>query len=196
MTSRHRLHIVRSSLTAALFAVTASVGLTATTASAAAYCGLTWGSLPKEASLRLAPSDPTISSAVVNVRSGRHECYDRLVVDVRAAGTAASVAYVTTVFNDPRGDVVQLRGGARLQLVVHSPTSDINTGNSTYSPADPSELTSVTGNRTFRQVAFAGSFEGQSNIGLGVRARLPFRVFVLAGPGTGSRVVIDVAHRW
>jgi hypothetical protein len=29
-----------------------------------------------------------------------------------------------------------------------------------------------------------------------VRARLPFRVFVLRGPGSGSRLVIDVAHRW
>ncbi|WP_411286141.1 hypothetical protein [Lapillicoccus sp.] len=195
MTTRHRLHIVRSSIMAALFAATASVGLTATTASAAPSCALTWGSLPKEASLSV-PSDPTISSALVNVRSGRHACYDRLVLDVRSGGAAASATYVSTVFNDPRGDVVQLRGGARLQIVVHSPTNDINTGNSTYSPAVPGELTSVTGYRTFRQVASAGSFEGQSNIGLGVRARLPFRVFVLAGPGTGSRVVIDVAHRW
>ena len=40
----------------------------------------------------------------------------------------------------------------------------------------------------------AGSFEGQTTIGLGVRARLPFRVFVLAGPGSGSRLVVDVAH--
>jgi hypothetical protein len=38
--------------------------------------------------------------------------------------------------------------------------------------------------------------EGQTEIGLGVRARLPFRVFPLAGPGDGSRLVIDVAHRW
>jgi hypothetical protein len=35
-----------------------------------------------------------------------------------------------------------------------------------------------------------------TKIGLGVRARLPFRVFALAGPGGGSRLVIDVAHRW
>jgi hypothetical protein len=54
----------------------------------------------------------------------------------------------------------------------------------------------VTGYQTFRQVAWAGSFEGQSTIALGVRARLPFRVFTLAGPGTGSRLVIDVAHFW
>jgi hypothetical protein len=40
-------------------------------------------------------------------------------------------------------------------------------------------------------VAWAGSFEGQSTIGLGVRARLPFRVLQLPG-----RLVIDVAHHW
>ena len=54
----------------------------------------------------------------------------------------------------------------------------------------------MTGWTTFRQVAYAGSFEGQTSFGLGVRARLPFRVFTLAGPGAGSRIVVDVAHRW
>jgi hypothetical protein len=54
----------------------------------------------------------------------------------------------------------------------------------------------VAGYSTFRQVAFTGSFEGQTLIGLGVRARLPMRAFVLDGPGDGSRLVIDVAHRW
>ena len=29
-----------------------------------------------------------------------------------------------------------------------------------------------------------------------VRTRLPMRVFILNGPSTGSRVVIDVAHHW
>jgi hypothetical protein len=45
-------------------------------------------------------------------------------------------------------------------------------------------------------VAWAGSFEGYTRIGLGVRGRLPFRVFTLDGPGAGSRIVIDVAHFW
>lgn len=54
----------------------------------------------------------------------------------------------------------------------------------------------VAGYSTFRQVALAGSFEGETTIGLGVRARLPMRVIVLDGPGSGSRLVIDVAHRW
>jgi hypothetical protein len=29
-----------------------------------------------------------------------------------------------------------------------------------------------------------------------VRARLPFRVFTLSGPGGGSRLVIDVYQHW
>jgi hypothetical protein len=60
-------------------------------------------------------------------------------------------------------------------------------------------LVDVNGFRTFRQVAWAGSFEGTSSIGLGVRARLPFRVIAITGlPHTanGTRVVIDVAHQW
>jgi hypothetical protein len=54
----------------------------------------------------------------------------------------------------------------------------------------------VAGWRTFRQVSIDGQFEGFQTVGLGVRARLPFRVFVLAGPNIYSRMVIDVAHRW
>ncbi len=40
------------------------------------------------------------------------------------------------------------------------------------------------------------SYVGSTNFKLGVRARLPFRTFVLPGPGSGSRLVVDVAHRW
>lgn len=57
-------------------------------------------------------------------------------------------------------------------------------------------MVDVTGDDTLRQVAVAGSFEGRTTFGVGVRARLPMWVFVLDGPGTGSRLVIDVAHRW
>ncbi|WP_425557254.1 AMIN-like domain-containing (lipo)protein [Kribbella aluminosa] len=35
-----------------------------------------------------------------------------------------------------------------------------------------------------------------STIGLGVRARLPFRVCTLVGPGSDTRLVVDVAHQW
>jgi hypothetical protein len=58
------------------------------------------------------------------------------------------------------------------------------------------EAVNVAGFDTFRQVVDSVSWEGQTQIGLGVRARLPFRVFVLTGPGAGSRLVIDVADNW
>jgi len=49
----------------------------------------------------------------------------------------------------------------------------------------------VAGYTTFRQVAWGGSFEGYSTVGLGVRARLPFRAF-----RSTNHLVIDVAHHW
>ncbi len=151
-------------------------------------CPRGWGSLP-EANSRMT------QAPVTNVRSGRHACFDRLVVDIRGRAPGYDVRYVSNVTQDGSGFVVPLRGGAKLQVVVRAPAYDA-AGQPTYKPANKRELTNVSGYRTFRQVAYAGSFEGQTTIGVGVRARLPFRVFTLAGPGSNSRLVIDVAHHW
>jgi hypothetical protein len=82
-----------------------------------------------------------------------------------------------------------------LEVILSVPSYD-DEYRSTYNPANYNELTNVSGYRTFRQLADAGSFEGEATIGVGVRARLPFRVFTLAGQGTTSRIVVDVAHAW
>lgn len=150
----------------------------------AAYCGLRWGSLPK--------ADLTGSTGqLVDVRAGRHACFDRLVLDVAGDLDGYSVRYVTTVKHDGSGEVVPLRGGARLEVVATAPARPTDAW---FLPNG--ELLDPTGYRTFRHLAWAGSFEGQSSVGLGVRARLPFRAFVLDGPGDRSRLVVDVAHRW
>jgi hypothetical protein len=152
------------------------------------YCGLVWGSMAK--------ADPTMNSApVTNVRTGQHYCFDRMVVDLSGGPTGYNVRYVPEVTADASGAPVPLRGGAFLQVTVRAPSYDGN-GSATYSPANQAELTNVSGYQTFRQLAWAGSFEGTTNIGLGVRARLPFRVFTLDGPGSGTRMVVDVAHFW
>jgi hypothetical protein len=57
-------------------------------------------------------------------------------------------------------------------------------------------MVDVSGFRTFRQAYWGGTFEGTTVVGLGVRARLPFRVFSLPGKGDRTRFVVDVAHRW
>ncbi|MEV6389983.1 AMIN-like domain-containing (lipo)protein [Nocardia xishanensis] len=153
-----------------------------------AYCGLDWGSLDK--------SNPGHSTApITNVRSGRHQCFDRLVIDVAGPVTGYRAAYVGSVTMDASGAPVPLRGDAFLSVTVHAPAYD-DAGNGTYQPDDRGELARVGGYQTLRQVAWAGSFEGQTTFGVGVRARLPFRVYTLDGPGAGSRVVLDVAHFW
>ncbi|GIG20258.1 hypothetical protein Cch01nite_09820 [Cellulomonas chitinilytica] len=156
--------------------------------SAAPYCGLVWGSLDKTA--------PGLSAAPLTaVRTGRHACYDRLVLDLAGPAGGYTVRYVAEATHDGSGIVVPTRGGASIQVTVNDPAYD-TAGTPTYLPADPGEVQDVTGYSTFRQVVWAGTFEGYTSVGLGVRARLPFRVFVLPGPGAGSRLVVDVAHRW
>ncbi len=160
-------------------------------ATASPYCGITWGSLAK------ADAVSRTTGTLTNVRSGRHACFDRLVLDVaRVPGSLGyDVRYVSTVRQEGSGKAVPLRGEADLRIVLRAPAYD-SQGRATYTPASRRNLVDVTGYSTFRQVAWAGSFEGQTTIGLGVRARLPMRVFVLDGPGTGARLVVDVAHRW
>ncbi|UZN03152.1 hypothetical protein [Cellulomonas sp. S1-8] len=153
-------------------------------AAAHPYCGLTWGSLDKAAGDM---SDGTLT----NVRAGRHACYDRLVLDVDAPLTGWSVRYVDQVLQDGSGFVVPVRGGARLHVVARV---GVLPTDSWFLP--DGSLVNTSAYTTFRDVQWAGSFEGVSAVGLGVRARLPFRAFVLAGPGGGSRLVVDVAHRW
>jgi len=177
----------------ALASVLAALVLTTPAQAASPYCGITWGSQAKTTGAF------TDTEMVTDVRAGQHSCYDRLVVDVGGQDADFSsyrVRYVTSVTADASGFVVPLRGGAYLQITVGA-TAYGPHGEATMETG--SELADVSGYRTFRQVAYAGSFEGQTDIGLGVRARLPFRVFVLAGtPNTDHtpRLVIDVAHKW
>ena len=171
------------------------LGLVTPASAAAPYCGLTWGSQPKTAG-GMGPA----GSFLTNVRAGQHSCYDRLVVDLGEAGgfNDYDVRYVPELRADGSGKLIPLRGGAVLQVVVHVPAYDEN-GQATYTPANPREVVPTAGYRTFRQVAWANSFEGYSTLGIGTRALLPFRVLVLLGPpgsGQDMKLVVDVAHRW
>lgn len=156
--------------------VLAGVLLTAPASAAVAACSTPFGSLAK--------NDPTMGSfsEIDNLRVGRHPCFDRLVVEIDGPAAGYNVRYVTQVTQDGSGFPVFVPGGAKLQVIVRHPAFSTP------------RLPSVAGFTTFRGLRNAGSFEGQTTFGLGVRARLPFRVFVIQG-GHG-RIVIDVAHRW
>jgi hypothetical protein len=163
-------------------------------AAASPYCGITWGSTAKARSAADA-------EMVHGVRAGRHACFDRLVVDLNGQDVSFGsydVRYVSVVHQDGSGQAVPVRGAADLQVIVRAPAYDAN-GHPTFLPVNRREVVDVTGYRTFRQVAWAGSFEGSTTLALGVRARLPVRVFTLPGTAQsdhGPMLVIDVAHRW
>jgi hypothetical protein len=184
----------RARILVLLVSALAALGVVApATASASPYCGITWGSQPKSAN----PSQPG-DDLVSDVRAGRHACFDRVVVDIAEVSgfDAWSVQYVPVVRQDGSGAAVPLRGGAALEVSFGAVGYD-DQGQPTYSPADPREAVDVDGYTTLRQVAWLGSFEGRSQLGVGTRAQLPFRVFVQQGSSAHlDRLVIDVAHRW
>ncbi|MFE9773239.1 hypothetical protein ACFYOV_16475 [Streptomyces sp. NPDC005931] len=169
---------------------TATIPAAATPAAAtqATACPTGWGSLAKSA------GTGTVTP-VRNIRTGRHACYDRMVVDLPGAGRGVgySVRYVDRLLQDGSGRHIPVAGGAVLEVRVTAPAYDPETGAPTYPARAGRPLPGVdlTGYRTFRDTRFAGSFEGDTQVGLGVRARLPFRVLRVE-----DRVVIDVAHNW
>ncbi|PSL53280.1 hypothetical protein B0I31_10970 [Saccharothrix carnea] len=164
--------------------VLAAMSLAVSNAGAGTCTSVDWGSGPK-----------TVfngsGGSVTDIRSGRHECFDRLVIDTDLPGGGGYyVTYTDEVTYVGSGTPVPLRGGAKLFVMTYTPSYDENF-EPTYQPANPQEVVDVTGYQTFRQVAWAGSWEGTTDLGLGVRARLPFRVFTLS-----NHIVVDVAHQW
>ena len=148
---------------AALFALPVTAGATT--------CSTPWGSTPKAVT-------NFVHGNLAAVRAGHHDCFDRVVLDDSRANSGYRVHYVSAVHDQGRGAVVPLRGGAFLEVVDQSAAGRL-------------AMPSVAGFPTLRQVASGGSFEGYTTVGVGVRARLPFRVF-----RSGTHLVVDVAHHW
>ena len=154
----------------------------------AAACTTTWGSLPKEAG--------SLSTAtLLEARTGQHDCWDRVVFEFAGPVDGYRVAYGEVV-TDGEGLLLNpyVAGGAVLGVSLRAPA--YGEGAPTYPAATGQHVATVIRYRTLRDVMFGGSFEGYTTFAVGVRATLPFRVFVLAGPGSHSRIVLDVAHSW
>ena len=154
---------------------------------AAPYCGITWGSNDKTAgALSTAP--------LVTVKTGRQECWDRVVFEFNGTAQGYSVRYGAQVPTDGEGlDLVPYTAGdAYLWVTLRNPAYDADHA-STINASSGEHMANVLRYDTLRDVVYGGSSEGYTTFAVGVRARLPFRVLLLTGP---SRIVVDIAHRW
>ncbi|MFJ7074053.1 hypothetical protein [Streptomyces sp. NPDC098781] len=176
-------------MVAALGVAAVPADASTTVTARATACPTGWGSQAKTRSA-------ATTESVTNIRTGRHTCFDRMVVDVPGADSGElgySVQYVSRLHQDGSGRPIAVGGGAVIEVRVAAPAYDPATGKPTYPVQAGQRLKGVdlTGYRTFRDARFVGSFEGDTQLGLGVRARLPFRVWTADG-----RIVVDVAHNW
>lgn len=157
-------------------------------AAVAPHCGITWGSLAKAGGT---PGEQALN----DVRTGRHDCFDRVVFDFSGPTDGFRVEYVPEVRTDGEGRRLAVAGGAVLRVHLEANVFD-QLGHLHYARVPGDHVADVSRYRTLRDVVYGGCFEGRTTFGIGVRARLPFRVLSLAGPGAGGRIVLDVAHRW
>ena len=125
---------------------------------------------------------------VTDIRTGRHDGFDRVVFEVGGTGTPGwDVRYVDVATSQGRGDVVEVAGEAVLQVTVTGAGYPYDTGVEEYAGPDPLP---GQGTATVTEVVFDATFEGTTVAFVGTRAEAPFRVYALQDP---VRVVVEVA---
>ena len=145
-------------------------------------CPANWGTGPRH-------SGQMVQTKLRDVRAGRHACFDRLVVDLGPGQKPGyRVRYVRTFIAEGSGKVIHASGHAKLLVTVLAPAAS-------RFPASNRHLARVAGFPEFRQIVGLGSFEGITSIGIGLRAKKPFRVLELMSAGHRVRLIIDVARR-
>lgn len=172
-------------------AITGAAGLAVTQAQAApkpvsaTACATHWGVAAKV----VHRAETAHTAKTIAVRAGKHACFERLVIDLGAGREPGfQLRYVHAVRAQGSGQVVKLRGHAALQITL------LDNAVARF-PAIGHSLVTVRRFGVIRQVLSVGSFEGYTEVGVGVRSKVPFRVVWLEGPGKHSRLVIDIAAR-
>ena len=129
-----------------------------------------------------------VSGPIADVLPSAGACYDTIVFRVASSDAPGFVArYVPQVTNDPMGVPVPLFGMADLQLTIFAPVDGASWNGYDYRTG--SEYGSL------RHIKFAGSFEGVTTFGIGVKDKVPFAVEYSHNEGSGSgKVIVYLAH--
>ena len=132
--------------------------------------------------------------SVTAVRIGHQVGFDRVVIELAAAGASPAepgwrTEYTDTPTRDGSGEAVTIEGASALTLSVTGVGYPLDTGVTEY--AGPARV-SGSGTEVVTEVFMGSVFEGHYDVVIGVQERRPYRVFRLADP---ARVVIDIATR-
>ncbi len=134
-----------------------------------------------------APTGSETALGITDLRVGRHEGYDRVVIDLAGRG---QVGWLVRWIDDPRtqgeGAEVPLEGSGSLDVIVRGLGYPMDTGVEEY---DGPRRRTTPGTSAVRELVYDPVFEGQAQVLLGVDKERPFRVFRLSAP---ERLVIDV----
>lgn len=125
---------------------------------------------------------------ITDVRTGLHEDFDRVVLDLTGDEPHLGwfAGFVDEAVEDPTGEPLAVKGDAFLQLGIYgidwtTPSTDRYSGAS----VDGGSLEVV------EEVVFGGLFEAQQQILIGLDERTAYRMFALSDP---ARIVIDIRH--
>jgi hypothetical protein len=142
---------------------------------------------PTNTSPRTVERTPAPTPRLIDIRTGMHPAYDRVVFELKRGAPGFDVRYVKNVRQDGSGNVLNLRGDANIMVRLTPADAHDRDGHPTYD--GPHRI--LTDYPNLREVRFAGDFEAMVSIGLGLRHKAGFRVFTLHNP---TRIVVDVAH--
>ncbi|QYH20205.1 hypothetical protein JKI95_04555 [Corynebacterium aquatimens] len=133
------------------------------------------------------PSEPALL-AVAGVRVGNHQGFDRVVVDLEGDGDPGwYVAYTSAPMVGTTGRALAVSGNAFLNINVDGtvPPAELNL----EGPVTV-DRSGATGNVV--EAVPAGTFDGRSQIVVGLRSEAPYSVQVLEDP---KRLVIDIVQK-
>jgi hypothetical protein len=147
-------------------------------------------SFPADTRPDTAEASADASVTVTDIRTGRHDGFDRVVFEVGGTGTPGwDVRYVDAPSSQGSGDAVDVAGDAVLQVTITGAGYPYATGVEEWSGPDPLP---GQGTATVTEVVFDATFEGTTVAFVGTRTEAPFRVYALQDP---ARVVVEVADQ-
>jgi hypothetical protein len=144
------------------------------------------------------PNNTMSAAEIYAVRTGRHDCFDRVVFSLNdTAPVGHHVSYVDVTRADGSGQAVPTTGGADLQVIVRA--WDFGYAQDGKQPwRKPWKVGQTLYEHDWpalRQVKAAGAHDGQTTFAVGVEERLPVHVFTLVdSQNEVMRVVVDIAH--